>query len=190
MLTFQLERSTVVTSLAEFGTGSNAASRRNVFRPIKKKKKKDADEEEGDKDEAVAMEQEKEEEHAADVAAAAAADDDLVWLDRYWIKNRVRIANGRQELDRLEGESDDLKRRRRDVAVTPDGKDAKELVRSTVAYLEKATGGGDSEREARQQRLKDQWTKVADELDVVVQRKSCAFRVCCRQILPWVLMAG
>ncbi|BGP51410.1 hypothetical protein JCM10450v2_007352 [Rhodotorula kratochvilovae] len=91
-----------------------------------------------------------------------------VWLDRYGVKNRVAVAAGREEMARLEGEQEELKRRRREVAQTKDGRDARELVRGTVEYLARASAGGDGEREDRQKRLREQWEKVGEEMDNVV----------------------
>ncbi|GAA6055021.1 hypothetical protein JCM3770_006698 [Rhodotorula araucariae] len=91
-----------------------------------------------------------------------------VWLDRYWVKNRVAVARGREEMAALEGEQEDLKRRRREVASTKDGRDARELVRGTVEYLARASADGDGEREGRQKKLREQWEKVGEEMDKVV----------------------
>ncbi|GAA5891598.1 hypothetical protein JCM8208_007334 [Rhodotorula glutinis] len=91
-----------------------------------------------------------------------------VWLDRYWIKNRVRVAAARGEQARLERERDELRARRDEVARTEEGADARELVRGTVEYLRRATAEGDEEREARQGRLLEQWEKVAEEMDAVI----------------------
>ncbi|GAA5862083.1 hypothetical protein JCM3774_006167 [Rhodotorula dairenensis] len=146
MLMFHLERDTVVTSLEKFGTGSssNLASQRHPFRPTRRR---DTDSEPTQRDD----------------------HDELLWLDRYWIKNRVQIAKARTEMAAIEGSLAEVQKKRRDVAMTPDGKDARQLVRATVEYLEKATSGGNAARAERQKRLKEQWAKVADELDVVVQ---------------------
>ncbi|BGP58028.1 hypothetical protein JCM8202v2_005685 [Rhodotorula sphaerocarpa] len=139
-LFFHIERETFVTSLDDFGSGpSNLASRRSVFRPTRKR------------DPSVPTEEE------------------LLWLDRYWVKNRVKIAEGRAEMDRLEGLLDEAKKRRREVAVTADGKDARQVVRGTVEYLEKTAASGDASREERQRRLREQWGRVAEELDSVVK---------------------
>lgn len=150
MVMFHLERDTVVTSLDKFGAGasSNLASQRQPFRPIKKRD-----------DTTSATEQEEEEQQ-------------LLWLDRYWVRNRVKIAKGRTEMAALQISLDEAKKKRREVAMTPDGKDARQLVRRTVEYLEKATSGGDPAREERQKRLREQWSRVADELDNVVNGMS------------------
>lgn len=147
MLMFHLERDTVVTSLEQFGTGSssNLASQRHPFRPTKRR----------------------------DDVGTAQGDDELLWLDRYWVKNRVEIAKARTEIAALEASLAEARKKRRDVAMTPDGKDARQLVRTTVKYLEKATSGGDPARAERQRRLREQWAKVADELDGVVQGTVC-----------------
>ncbi|GJN93790.1 hypothetical protein Rhopal_006848-T1 [Rhodotorula paludigena] len=92
-----------------------------------------------------------------------------VWLDRYWVKNRVGIVEARGEIARLEGELEEVKRRRREVGTTQEGKDARELVRGTVEYLKAASAPGNEEREERQKRLREQWEKVGDEMDSVLQ---------------------
>ncbi|GAA5990371.1 hypothetical protein JCM10908_007340 [Rhodotorula pacifica] len=141
MVMFHLERDTIVTSLDKFGTG--ASSNPNLAsrrHPFRPSRKGDEPTEE-----------------------------ELLWLDRYWVKNRVKIAKGRTEMTALQIALGEAKKKRREIAMTPDGKDARQLVRGTVEYLEKATGGGDSTREERQKRLREQWSKVADELDLVVQ---------------------
>ena len=154
MVMFHLERDTVVTSLDKFGTGasSNLASQRQPFRPIKKR----------DDATSAAQQQQQEEEQQ------------LLWLDRYWVRNRVKIAKGRTEMAALQVALDEAKQKRREVAMTPDGKDARQLVRGTVEYLEKATSGGDPAREERQKRLREQWSRVADELDNVVNGTSAS----------------
>ena len=95
-----------------------------------------------------------------------------VWLDRYWVKNRVRVAAARAEQARLERERDELRATRDEVARTDEGKDARELVRGTVEYLRRATAEGDDEREARQRRLREQWEKVGEELEAVIDSAS------------------
>ncbi|GAA5839051.1 hypothetical protein JCM9279_002577 [Rhodotorula babjevae] len=92
-----------------------------------------------------------------------------VWLDRYWVKNRVRVAAARAEQAQLEKERDELRRTRDEVARTDEGKDARAVVRGTVEYLRRATAEGDDEREARQGRLREQWEKLAEELDAVIE---------------------
>ncbi|GAA5956870.1 hypothetical protein JCM8115_003847 [Rhodotorula mucilaginosa] len=151
MIMFHLERDTVVTSLDKFGTGasSNLASQRQPFRPIKKR----------DEVTSTAQHQQQQQEEE---------EQQLLWLDRYWVRNRVKIAKGRTEMAALQIALDEAKQKRREVAMTPDGKDARQLVRGTVEYLEKATCGGDPAREERQKRLREQWSRVADELDNVV----------------------
>lgn len=91
-----------------------------------------------------------------------------VWLDRYWVKNRVRVAEGREDKSRLEGERDALGARRREVALTREGTDARELVKGTVEYLQRATAEEDAPREDRQKRLREQWEKVGEEMDAVL----------------------
>lgn len=154
MVMFHLERDTVVTSLDKFGTGaaSNLASQRQPFRPIKKR----------DDTTSAAQQQQEEEEEG----------EQLLWLDRYWVRNRVKIAKGRTEMAALQVALDEANKKRREMAMTPDGKDARQLVRGTVEYLEKATSGGDPAREERQKRLREQWSRVADELDNVVNGTS------------------
>lgn len=169
MIMFHLERDTVVTSLDKFGTGasSNLASQRQPFRPIKKR----------DEVTSTAQHQQQQQEEE---------EQQLLWLDRYWVRNRVKIAKGRTEMAALQIALDEAKQKRREVAMTPDGKDARQLVRGTVEYLEKATCGGDPAREERQKRLREQWSRVADELDNVVNgtsapvfSSSSQFLMCC-----------
>ncbi|BGP27466.1 programmed cell death protein 2 [Rhodotorula toruloides] len=88
-----------------------------------------------------------------------------VWLDRYWVKNRVRIHETRKEIQKLDGELEDVRRQKKVVVVTEDGKDFQELVRATVDYCSNAKAeAGNVEREERQRRMRGAWEKVEEEL--------------------------
>ncbi|KAJ8291956.1 hypothetical protein OF846_004739 [Rhodotorula toruloides] len=92
-----------------------------------------------------------------------------VWLDRYWAKNRVRIHETRKEIAKLDAELDEVKKQRKAVVVTEDGKDFQELVRATVEYCRSAKAeAGNVEREERQKRMREDWEKVEEELKQAV----------------------
>lgn len=102
-----------------------------------------------------------------------------IWLDRYWIKNRVQVKEMRDELAKLDGELEELKRQKKSVVVTEDGKDFRELVRATVRYCQNAkTEAGNPEREERQKRMLEDWEKVDKELTQAVEG-ACHFRSVC-----------
>ncbi|GAA6037721.1 hypothetical protein JCM8097_002307 [Rhodosporidiobolus ruineniae] len=105
---------------------------------------------------------------------------DDIWLDRYHVTNRVRIAEGRKAMGELEGEKEELLRRRKAVGVTQDGRDAREMVRATVEVMareseragadegEGAEGEEEKQRRERQKSLRETWEKVGAELDGVL----------------------
>lgn len=99
-----------------------------------------------------------------------------VWLDRYWVKNRVRIHETRKEIAKLDAELDEVKKQRKAVVVTEDGKDFQELVRATVEYCRSAKAeAGNVEREERQKRMREDWEKVEEELKQAVDGASARF---------------
>ncbi|GAA5963445.1 hypothetical protein JCM21900_004646 [Sporobolomyces salmonicolor] len=73
-----------------------------------------------------------------------------LFLDRYWVKQRAAIKEKREEAGRLKEVLNGARKSRAALGTTKDGRDAVELVRSTVAYLKKAT----SEEEKRSERQK------------------------------------
>ncbi|PRQ71050.1 Proteophosphoglycan ppg4 [Rhodotorula toruloides] len=92
-----------------------------------------------------------------------------VWLDRYWVKNRVRIHETRLEIAKLDAELEEVRKQRKAIVVTEDGKDFQELVRATVAYCKSAKAeAGNVEREERQKRMREDWEKVEEELKQAV----------------------
>ncbi|GAA5980943.1 hypothetical protein JCM11641_005493 [Rhodosporidiobolus odoratus] len=147
-LLFHLIRYTpVVTSLADFGGGGKGGKKieRKAFRPSSS---------------GNGGEQEKE------------AGEGEIWLDRYHVKNRKRVAEARRDMELLRGEKEELERRRREVGWTKEGGEVRELVRRTVEVLQKeeGEGGGEGsdERREKQRALRERWEQVGKELEGVL----------------------
>ncbi|GAA5881280.1 hypothetical protein JCM1840_003843 [Sporobolomyces johnsonii] len=89
-----------------------------------------------------------------------------VFLDRYWVKQRAAIKEKREEAMRLREMLDEARKSRAALGTTKDGGDAVELVKSTVAYLKKAT----SEEEKRSERQKTLAEKYQLILEVMEEK--------------------
>lgn len=115
-----------------------------------------------------------------------------IYLDRYWIKNRVKIAEGRAKLRQLQKQLEQQKSSRKHLSTTKvsvrwyalgverretdgttcqqDGQDGVDLVRNTLKYMQIATSE-DRVRAARQQRLAKQYVNVLAEMERKIQSK-------------------
>jgi hypothetical protein len=102
-----------------------------------------------------------------------------LWLDRYFVKRRKEIKEGRERLGEMRKEFEDVRYKRDRLGKTRDGKSSVDVVRGVVEYLEGALGGdvtseeGEEEekRKERQERMRGSYRAILETMETKIKGK-------------------